>query len=237
MFIIYRDGFMLLVMGYTGKKALQIKLVFIAAFNAMEAELAGQTPPPSLDSTSPITPADQNILQNIVKTKVEALPSEQRHGGLYPQIWSRFNNHFRLGSYKQLPQTLMGDAVAYLVAMTLEQKALPEPKPTPHTAKGYQAELARIWNSFDGRAYGFSHWMKSVHEELGRVTGPLYKDVFRKLTNGNRNAHGSTAMSLDIPIGNLHHYSYEALDGAYNSVRSMYDAIALARRYAKMLEL
>ena len=40
MYIIYRDGFMLLVMGYTGKKALAIKLAYIEAFNAMEEELA-----------------------------------------------------------------------------------------------------------------------------------------------------------------------------------------------------
>lgn len=40
MYIIYRDGFMLLVMGYTGKKALAIKLAYIEAFNAMEDELA-----------------------------------------------------------------------------------------------------------------------------------------------------------------------------------------------------
>ena len=39
-FIVYFDGFILLVMGYTGKKALQIKLLYIAAFNAMRDELA-----------------------------------------------------------------------------------------------------------------------------------------------------------------------------------------------------
>ena len=36
MFILYRDGFMLLVMGYTGKKALAMKLAYIEAFNRME---------------------------------------------------------------------------------------------------------------------------------------------------------------------------------------------------------
>lgn len=45
MFIIYRDGFMLLVMGYTGKKALAIKLAYIEAFNAMEEELARRSRP------------------------------------------------------------------------------------------------------------------------------------------------------------------------------------------------
>jgi Rha family phage regulatory protein len=39
-FIVFFDGFMLLVMGYTGKQALQIKLVYIAAFNSMREQLA-----------------------------------------------------------------------------------------------------------------------------------------------------------------------------------------------------
>ncbi|MFG1466536.1 Rha family transcriptional regulator [Xanthobacter sp. DSM 24535] len=34
-----RDGFTLLAMGFTGAKALQFKLAYIAEFNAMEAEL------------------------------------------------------------------------------------------------------------------------------------------------------------------------------------------------------
>jgi len=36
---ITRDGFTLLAMGFTGKKAMQFKLAYIEAFNAMEAEL------------------------------------------------------------------------------------------------------------------------------------------------------------------------------------------------------
>lgn len=35
MFVMNRDGFTLLVMGYTGKKAMQFKERYIAAFNKM----------------------------------------------------------------------------------------------------------------------------------------------------------------------------------------------------------
>ena len=42
MFVMNRDGFTLLVMGYTGKKALRFKLDYIAAFNAMEKQLKEQ---------------------------------------------------------------------------------------------------------------------------------------------------------------------------------------------------
>jgi Rha family phage regulatory protein len=40
-----RDGFTLLAMGFTGKKALAFKLAYLDAFNRMEAELAGRPLP------------------------------------------------------------------------------------------------------------------------------------------------------------------------------------------------
>lgn len=141
-FIVYFDGFILLVMGYTGKKALQIKLLYIAAFNAMRDELAAQReaalPEVSVHNITediisaadaPLTPDQQCTLQAIVKAKVEGIPAAQRSKGLYPRIWGRFNNHFRLGSYKQLPQRRMSEAVTYLTRMEVTPKALPAGKP------------------------------------------------------------------------------------------------------------
>src|SRR5574344_145116 len=50
MFIMNRDGFTLLAMGFNGKKALEFKIAYINAFNAMEAELKSQKPDlPDLD--------------------------------------------------------------------------------------------------------------------------------------------------------------------------------------------
>ena len=45
MFVMNRDGFTLLAMGFTGKKALKFKLDYIAAFNAMEKALKEQQKP------------------------------------------------------------------------------------------------------------------------------------------------------------------------------------------------
>ena len=42
MYLMNRDGFSLLVMGFTGKKALEWKLKYIEAFNAMEEELTNK---------------------------------------------------------------------------------------------------------------------------------------------------------------------------------------------------
>ena len=53
-FVLYRDGFTLLVMGYTGPDAMRFKLAYFEAFNAMEAELAALkgVPAPNKPHTS-----------------------------------------------------------------------------------------------------------------------------------------------------------------------------------------
>lgn len=47
MFLMNRDGFSLLVMGFTGKKAMQFKLEYIKAFNQMEATIKAALKPKS----------------------------------------------------------------------------------------------------------------------------------------------------------------------------------------------
>lgn len=44
MYVMSKDGFVLLVMGYTGPEAMRMKKAYIARFNDMERELAGRTP-------------------------------------------------------------------------------------------------------------------------------------------------------------------------------------------------
>lgn len=86
---------------------------------------------PSPDA--PLTPDQQCTLQAIVRAKVEALPREQR-GGLYPKTWSRFNNHFRLAKYCQLPQSRLSEAVAYLTQLDVTEGRQALPSATPSTS-------------------------------------------------------------------------------------------------------
>lgn len=133
MFTVYFDGFILLVMGYTGKKALNMKLAYIAAFNAMREQLENQSLQKMQQlpaSDAPITPDQQCTLQALVKARVESIPKAERPKGLYPQIWSRFNNHFRIARYCQLPQSRLSEAIEYLTRMDLAP-ALPASAPLP----------------------------------------------------------------------------------------------------------
>lgn len=61
-----RDGFTLLAMGFTGKKALGFKMAYIAAFNAMEQQLRSR---PAIDLNNP---ADlRMLLANYANDKIE----------------------------------------------------------------------------------------------------------------------------------------------------------------------
>lgn len=52
-YLMNRDGFTLLAMGFTGAKALKWKLRYIEAFNRMEAELRRRPPAPAIDYSDP----------------------------------------------------------------------------------------------------------------------------------------------------------------------------------------
>lgn len=66
-----------------------------------------------------ITPAQQSKLQQIVRERVEET------GAPHVYFWSRFNNHYKLGSYKQLPYHCYDDAVIYLMKMEGKGNKLP----------------------------------------------------------------------------------------------------------------
>lgn len=105
-------------------------------YAAEQAELSAAPGPDAA-----LTPDQQCTLQAVVKGKVESIPADRRPRGLYPQIWSRFNNHFRLSSYKQLPQSRLSEGIAYLMGMELPAPlpeapapaAAPAATPAPYT--------------------------------------------------------------------------------------------------------
>ena len=150
MFILYRDGFMLLVMGYTGKKALAMKLAYIEAFNRMEEELARQkeasssTTPDGFTGPLSITPSttqDRKPLRALVGSwaQVSGLP--------FAACWNQLKAAFNLANIKELPRQWIPDALAWVQARI---DALPAPAPvtalpsstaSPDDAEGHLAAI------------------------------------------------------------------------------------------------
>lgn len=74
MYLMTRDGFTLLVMGYTGVKAMQFKLAYIKQFNAMETTLQGKL----IEREKGIA-----VRQSLTKALQQSTENERMHGHAY----------------------------------------------------------------------------------------------------------------------------------------------------------
>jgi len=193
---------------------------------------------PSL-ADAPLTPDQQCTLRAIVKAKVESIPEAK---GLYPQIWSRFNNHFRLGSYKQLPQCRLSEAIEYLTTLEVEQKALPAAAapaiPATHVTNGIlhlpgvnkdhvagpcEAGLVALWNDWGKRAGEIEIAFESLLREIDSHRGPDFNG--HVLAALGRNA--DTMFSTDCLCEGLSFSRTEARQGFERAINA-------ARLYLRM---
>ena len=153
---------------------------------------------------APISPSDQSILQSVVKAKIASLPEDLRGKGLFPQIWSRFNNHFRLGSYKQLPQCRMTEAVTYLMGLELsagKREELPPslPQDLSRDSSPRADALRRVANLRWGMASAI--------------------DVLRLFCDPRYHPHQYNRMSQEVAI-NLYRTAHGSLVAAYNALEA-----------------
>lgn len=59
-------------------------------------------------------------------------------------LWSRFNKHFRIGGYKELPREKFDDAIAYLELKKLDYPATKEPEMKKTSLRGYASMILGI---------------------------------------------------------------------------------------------
>lgn len=153
-----RDGFTLLVMGWTGEKALQFKLAWLDAFNRMEEELRAQQQLPTLPPASPLgksvapaiaaTPMTREQLEAVRAQVQERFPDNKDA----LRAFSILQHHFRVVSYRQIPQARFEEVMEFAGHFVLPQlkpkkvKALPAPTlpnkgdfVLPHVAKDHMA--------------------------------------------------------------------------------------------------
>ncbi len=106
-----RDGFTLLAMGFTGKKALSFKLAYIDAFNRMERELAEKRPY-SVSHSETLTKAEGDTLRDMLTNFAKSLP-QATQGEVMRQGWSKLKSHFKT-DYRHIPASQFTEAVNIL---------------------------------------------------------------------------------------------------------------------------
>lgn len=107
MFIMNRDGFTLLAMGFTGDKALRFKLDYINAFNKMEAELKSTKPLTQGQMLVQMAQAyeaqermllEQQRRQSIIEHKVEVIENRIENNGFMSVMGFANIHHLNIGT-------------------------------------------------------------------------------------------------------------------------------------------
>ena len=254
MFILYRDGFMLLVMGYTGKKALAMKLAYIEAFNRMEEELARQKEAarnitqdivdfPGTLSITPSSVADRKPLRALVGSwaKLANVP--------FDVCWNQLKAAFQLTNIRDLPQEWIPDAIAWVQKRidTLPKGLPPQPERLPlyrngcfypphrnwnHVPGPQEAALLELWQDWTQREASLRREFMDMLRELDNRRGDLLSHAVSDL---GRNA--ATMFSPQCLLDSLFQSRTEAeqrfrqaLDDASLHLRlSLNVAVALSR--------
>ena len=223
MFILYRDGFMLLVMGYTGKKALGMKLAYIEAFNRMEEELARQKEsaipaaptPDDFTGTLSITPssvADRKPLRALVGSwaQVSGLP--------FAACWNQLKAAFNLANIKELPQEWIPDAIDWV------QKRI-DALPAPAPAAALPASPSSPTDDAEGHLAAIREHIRQIHRHeeslflLARKALPSIRTA-QDMYSPARRMGLNALQSMEDCSGALHH-NLRALESAARTMLAL----------------
>lgn len=126
--------------------------------------------PVTLNDTT-ISPEQRAELKLIVDAKAGMVPKAVQRRA-YKEIWTRFNRHFHIAEYKQLPRSRMDEARDFLLSMQVnagKAEVLP------------QAELALpcSYQPIDEKPFlEFIEEVQAAHEEVDRILSRLHHSVF-----------------------------------------------------------
>nr|DAK94199.1 MAG TPA: regulatory protein [Bacteriophage sp.] len=222
MYLLTRDGFTLVAMGFTGKKALAWKIKYIQAFNEMErALLEGKHGEPvTLPHHDTLTATEQAQLQAIVQAKAGMVPADMQRKA-FAEMWTRFNRHFRIARYAQLPPAKMGEAVEYLVGM--EVKAAVAALPSGKQEIAESPIQARVLDQFPkDMGTGRKQALKKIEGILKDFYG--LRDTVRLFTHPGGYSCGRSMDEKDRYdiLLNLYRAADANLAAAYNALEAGY---------------
>ena len=157
-----RDGFTLLVMGWTGEKALQFKLAWLDAFNEMEKMLYQR---PTYKEVS-LSPAEQIAIRNAVGKKAKKSPSTYRF------IYSLLKQRFQVARYSQISTYDFREALNFIKELKLpapySSESLPAPAPIPaeYNAEDQSYKLTISRRELERFGTFIYNWRYQFHDAL-----------------------------------------------------------------------
>ena len=122
---------------------------------------------------APISPEQRAELKLIVDSKAGMVPKAVQRRA-YKEIWTRFNRHFHIAEYKQLPCSRMDEARDFLLSMQVNAgkiEALPQ---------ATLPSLCAAHPVIDEKPFlEFIEEIQAAHEEVKRLLSPLRRNAAR----------------------------------------------------------
>lgn len=181
-----------------------------------------------------ISAAERAELKLIVDAKLSTYPAAVQ-GKARAEIWAKFNRHFRIAEYKQLPTRLMPEAREFLLSVRVRAiNAIPTaesaiPYPALPASSVYAARIAALdrleeeWIEFAGETRSRLH--RFVNELL-RVKESTYPELLNRVCSRQN-------ISKDPLLGILQSNSYNAqtwIDAGISEMRTAIRAAKTANR-------
>lgn len=163
-----KDGFMFLVMGFTGKKAAAVKEGYIAAFNWMAEELRIDAKA-LIDSV--IDSAQLGILKGLLTDKAKAIPEEKRISFLHT-MHHRLHRRFSVPKTELIPHAEFANACNFVAAYALEGEWIGKDSADKGLAIHYPvSELAKRRPGMLTDGPGGRGWLDVSLEDLREIKG------------------------------------------------------------------
>lgn len=183
-----------------------------------------------------ISASERAELKLIVDAKLSTYPAAVQ-GKARAEIWAKFNRHFRIAEYKQLPARLMPEAREFLLSVRVRainaiptaESAIPAPALTASSVYADRiAALDRLeeeWIEFAGETRSRLH---RFINELLHVKGSTYPELLNRVCPRQN-------ISKDPLLGILQSNSYNAQTWIDAGISEMRTAIRAAKTANRMM--
>ena len=175
-----------------------------------------------VENPEQLSPAHRSELKGIVDAKLSTYPASVQ-GKARSEIWTRFNRHFRIAEYAQLPAERMAEARDYLIELEVKAlKALPTATPalSPASEFAFRTEFPADMHT------GRKDALKKIQSLMAGVGAA--RDVVRLFCHP-----GGKSMSMTLDEKEIYDALYQLYCAADDSLLAAYRALDAGYRIGR----
>lgn len=167
-----KDGFMFLVMGFTGKKAAAIKESYIGAFNWMADQLGLSSKSLVVKAVSEALGAEgARTLSNVMRCRVSKLDAEHQRSAT-AKLASALHARFNVPRMELIPADQMDAACNFVASYAIEGEYIGKEEPKPELSIHFPVEaLAKRRPAMLTPGGAYKSWLDVTLDDLHDIRG------------------------------------------------------------------